>query len=1161
MSTDNQGSPSGAPGRSENERPSASVSQGRRSHRLDSWGPPLGFPLPDPAAPLPPGNFVYYSPPSRNERGPVFRWWAGGVVRVGRAHGTRPGCRNAVHRLLRARRPPVRRPQWSLSTRKHTPTRPLRRAGYPGVAEGRYCACVGGRAGRRGRTACASGRMQFRPLRSLCFRPARSRARCRPRPPPCPAPSCPPSLVPAPAEPVAAAAAAAAAAASAVPAAPSRRSTSAGPSLAAGLTEVEAAAPAAPSRRPTNPGSAPAAGKTEVEVPVPAAPSRRPTNPDPSPAAGKTEVEVPVPAAPSRRPTNPDPSPAAGKTEVEVPVPAAPSRRPPISAGPSPAAGKTKIEVPVPAAPSRRPNNPGPSPAAGKTEIEVPVPAAPSQRPPISAGPSPAAGKTEVKAAVPSAPSRRPTTSGSSLAAGKTEVKAAVPSTSFRRPPISAGPSPAAGKTEVKAAVPTAPSRRPNNPGPAPAAGKTEVEVPVPAAPSRRPNNPGPAPAAGKTEVEVPVPAAPSRRPNNPGPSPAAGKTEVEGGPSAAPPAPETSASPSERPTLGSSMADNLSDALKKLKITAVDRTEDSLEGCLDYLLQALTQNNMETSEKIQESGILQLFETLLIPQSPCTAKVANIIAEVAKNEFMRTPCVDAGLISPLVQLLNSKDQEVLLQTGRALGNICYDSHEGRNAVDQAGGAQIVIDHLRSLCGRTDPANEKLLTVFCGMLMNYSNENDSLQAQLINMGVIPTLVSLLGIHYQNAALTEMCLVAFGNLAELESSKEQFASTNIAEEMVKLFQKQTEHDKREMIFEVLAPLAENDAIKLQLVEAGLVECLLQIVQQKVDSDKEDDIAELKTASDLMVLLLLGDESMQKLFEGGRGNVFQRVLSWIPSNNHQLQLAGALAIANFARNDGNCIHMVDNGIVEKLTDLLDRHVEDGNVTVQHAALSALRNLAIPVVNKAKMLEAGVTEAVLKFLKSEMPPVQFKLLGTLRMLIDAQAEAAEQLGKNIKLVERLVEWCEAKDHAGVMGESNRLLSALIRHSKSKDVIKTIVQSGGIKHLVTMATSEHVIMQNEALVALALIAALELDTAEKDLESTKLVQILHKLLIDERSAPEIKYNSMVLICALMGSESLHKEVQDLAFLDVVSKLRSHENKSVAQQASLTEQRLTVES
>ncbi|XP_069711671.1 rap1 GTPase-GDP dissociation stimulator 1 isoform X4 [Phaenicophaeus curvirostris] len=555
----------------------------------------------------------------------------------------------------------------------------------------------------------------------------------------------------------------------------------------------------------------------------------------------------------------------------------------------------------------------------------------------------------------------------------------------------------------------------------------------------------------------------------------------------------------------------NLSDALKKLKITT-DSTADSLEGCLDCLLQALAQTNMETSEKIQKSGVLQVFASLLTPQSSCTAKVANIIAEVARNEFMRNPCVDAGLIPPLVQLLNCKDQEVLLQTGRALGNICYDSH-------------------------------------------------TLQSQLINMGVIPTLVKLLGIHCQNAALTEMCLVAFGNLAELESSKEQFAYTNIAEELVKLFKKQTEHDKKEMIFEVLAPLAENDVIKLQLVEAGLVECLLEVVQKTVDSDKEEDVAELKTASDLMVLLLLGDESMQKLFEGGKGSVFQRVLSWIPSNSHQLQLAGALAIANFARNDGNCIHMVDNGIVQKLMDLLDRHVEDGNVTVQHAALSALRNLAIPVVNKAKMLSAGVAEAVLKFLRSEMPPVQFKLLGTLRMLIDAQAEAAEQLGKNVKLVERLVEWCEAKDHAGVMGESNRLLSALIRHSKSKDVIRTIVQSGGIKHLVTMATSEHVIMQNEALVALALIAALELVTAEKDLENAQLVQILHRLLSDDRSAPEIKYNSMVLICALIGSEPLQKEVQSMAFLEVVSKLRSHENKTVAQQASLTEQRLAVES
>lgn len=39
-----------------------------------------------------------------------------------------------------------------------------------------------------------------------------------------------------------------------------------------------------------------------------------------------------------------------------------------------------------------------------------------------------------------------------------------------------------------------------------------------------------------------------------------------------------------------------------------------------------------EASVKIQEMGILPLLPTLLNPQSSCTPKVANVIAEVAKN-------------------------------------------------------------------------------------------------------------------------------------------------------------------------------------------------------------------------------------------------------------------------------------------------------------------------------------------------------------------------------------------------------------------------------------------------------------------------------------------------------------------------------------------------
>ncbi|CAH2301301.1 rap1 GTPase-GDP dissociation stimulator 1 isoform X4 [Pelobates cultripes] len=522
----------------------------------------------------------------------------------------------------------------------------------------------------------------------------------------------------------------------------------------------------------------------------------------------------------------------------------------------------------------------------------------------------------------------------------------------------------------------------------------------------------------------------------------------------------------------------------------------------------------MESSEKIQQSGILQVLASLLNSPSSCAAKIAHIIAEIAKNELIRIPCVDAGLIPPLVKLLNSKDQEVLLQTGRALGNICYDSH-------------------------------------------------SLQAQLINMGVIPTLVKLLGVHSQNAALTEMCLVAFGNLAELESSKEQFASTNVADELVKLFKKQTEHEKKEMIFEVLAPLAEHDAIKLQLVEAGLVECLLEIVHQNVTSEKDDDIAELKTASDLMVLLLLGGSLYHRMSSDASRHALHK------TSEQQLQLN--VVVLRECNSHWRCFLgkccIVGSTAVQRLHTLHEGQMETGPLKVQRPPLEALPRFSLdhPTISSTKYPAEPLHQNPVTFTRSEKTPANFQTMNSLKtnLLMQLPTELTEELHGGEGSWQELQE-ANATGPPGIQQQAayTRLILEYIRSFKySWDVIRTIIESGGIKHLVTMATSEHVIMQNEALVALGLITALELQTAEHDLESAKLIQVLHKLLSDEKSAPEIKYNSMVLICAVMGSEPLNNEVQNLAFLDVVAKLRSHENKTVAQQASLTEQRLTVQS
>lgn len=52
--------------------------------------------------------------------------------------------------------------------------------------------------------------------------------------------------------------------------------------------------------------------------------------------------------------------------------------------------------------------------------------------------------------------------------------------------------------------------------------------------------------------------------------------------------------------------------------------------------------------------------------------------------------------------------------------------------------------------------------------------------------------------------------------------------------------------------------------------------------------------------LLFIYCTTDESMQKMFANGCGIIYQKVGTWLASNHPQLQLTGALAVANFARN---------------------------------------------------------------------------------------------------------------------------------------------------------------------------------------------------------------------------------------------------------------------
>ncbi|XP_043835993.1 rap1 GTPase-GDP dissociation stimulator 1-like isoform X1 [Dromiciops gliroides] len=549
---------------------------------------------------------------------------------------------------------------------------------------------------------------------------------------------------------------------------------------------------------------------------------------------------------------------------------------------------------------------------------------------------------------------------------------------------------------------------------------------------------------------------------------------------------------------------DSLSQHLEGLKLVGnkdQGEVEEEIFKSLNMVLQAVTGDQQLSGNLLQASGIFTTLGQILTSHPRCAVPAAQVLAELAKNEELKQPCIDAGLVSALLPHLESSDQDLLLHAGRAIGRICYGNKE-------------------------------------------------LQEELVKAGVISLLVKILSDFPESEPLVRVDLLALCNLADLDTAKEALSKTKAAEELVRQLRRAENQERLEIVTEILQLLAENDSLKVQLVEADVQSALVEILQRVQDSSEVEAAAILKTISDLVISLLLGDESMQKLFANGTGLVYQRISSWLMSQNAQMQLTGALAVANFARNDSNCVKMVQLGVVHQLLDVLEKHVDNGDVTVQHAALSALRNLAIPVINKVQMLEEGVAERIQMLLRSEMPPVQFKLLGTLRMLMDGQVEAAETLGQDPALLNRLVQWCEAKEHAGVQGEANRLLASLLRHSKSQEVVRAIQEAQGVKHLVSMTTSEHAIMQNEALIALAIASAINLEIIKDAFKESKLIQNLQKLLEDEMTSPEVKYKSLGLLCSLLGSGDLRKQVEEAKVQDTLENLCNHGNGNVVKQA-----------
>ncbi|XP_015762797.1 PREDICTED: rap1 GTPase-GDP dissociation stimulator 1-like, partial [Acropora digitifera] len=478
------------------------------------------------------------------------------------------------------------------------------------------------------------------------------------------------------------------------------------------------------------------------------------------------------------------------------------------------------------------------------------------------------------------------------------------------------------------------------------------------------------------------------------------------------------------------------------------------------------------------------------------------------------------GLISTLLLYLESEELSVVLQALRAIGNISYENEQAKSVLLECQGAEKIVKKLGDLEKNFDEKSDNRIELAaCGSLLNVASDDGALADEAVSFGAISFLFGFVkqSVH-SNPNLCQMALSALSVLVSSDKGKESFLEGEGVAILRMVLEESDDDELIDLGFEIITSLILDDNVKKALVKQGYTEYLLKVVSSLKD-EKNDELAKqrVQSSADIIVMLLTEDESMKVLFGDGNGAVVKACISWLSSGNSHLEISGCLALGNFGRSDENCIKLVEIGAHEKLLDLLARtsRSEDPGRR-QQAVFSALKNLSMPASNKVKLVESGCLDVILPLL-STSPFVQFKVLGTVRMLL--------------------------------MGQGKFFIQYFVSFSLT-EISEQVIKFGGLTPIIEMVSSEHDIMQNEALIALALMSSTLKAEFYPKFRDSGLIQTLIKLIKTQGINPQTCYNAMAVLESFSLKEYFHRELEVAGLNKALDDLTSHDNANVKKRA-----------
>ncbi|XP_043255849.1 rap1 GTPase-GDP dissociation stimulator 1 isoform X5 [Colletes gigas] len=352
-------------------------------------------------------------------------------------------------------------------------------------------------------------------------------------------------------------------------------------------------------------------------------------------------------------------------------------------------------------------------------------------------------------------------------------------------------------------------------------------------------------------------------------------------------------------------------------------------------ILDSIANDSKTSVGEATEFMVDDVFLTLLHHESKdIIAKTAMAIAEIAKSRKGREKCTNTDLVNALIDLLKDDRIDVLTQTSRALGNICYKNEDGKKFVEDNNGLISILAVLeKSVMLKNVEGAPSLRNAAAGLLRNFLIDRSSLQKEALQQEkTIPNICSILeidGTAGREAALRSLYILAILNDVKLE-----FLDERLTKILLDILDSDPSVELNEMCLEFLHGQAEYENSKLLLAKAGACELLLKLLMEYCPSFTYEKIS-WKLACSLIVLILTGGEAAIQL--GKKSNFMKRLIEWCVLPGLPMGDAPRLLvwIINNSRNKEISLSVIKYGATRCLVKMLTAY----HIVMRNEALISL------------------------------------------------------------------------------------------------------------------------------------------------------------------------------------------------------------------------------